>query len=89
MPNNSQRKCKAHLAVKGFGKKKYIDFEEIFSPLIKMSFFKVALGLDVSMKLEIEQLDVKIAFLQCDLEEEIYMKQLKGFTTKGKEHLLC
>ena len=47
------------------------------------------LGLATSMNLEIEQLDVKTAFLLGDLEEEIYMEQPKGFTIKGKEHLVC
>ena len=41
------------------------------------------------MNLEIERLDVKTAFLYGDLEEEIYTKQLEGFTIKGKEHLVC
>ena len=47
------------------------------------------LVLVASMNLEIEQLDVKTAFLHGDLEEEIYMEQPKGFTIKGKEHLVC
>ena len=41
------------------------------------------------MNLEIEQLDVKTAFLHGDLEEEIYMEQPEGFTMKGKDHLVC
>ena len=41
------------------------------------------------MNLKIEQLDVKTTFLHDDLEEEIYMEQPKGFTIKGKEHLVC
>ena len=54
-----------------------------------MSSIWVVLGLATSMNLEIEQLDVKTAFLLGDLEEEIYMEQPKGFTIKGKEHLVC
>ena len=75
--------------VKGFGQKKGIDFEEIFSPVVKMTSIRVLLGLAASMDLEIEQLDVKTAFLHGDLEEEIYMHQPEGFEVKGKEHMVC
>ena len=54
-----------------------------------MSSIRVVLGLTASMNLEIEQLDVKTAFLYDGLEKEIYMEQPKGFTIKGKEHLVC
>ena len=41
----------------------------------------------VSFDLEIEKMDVKKTFLHGGLEEEIYMKQLEGFTMKGKKEL--
>ena len=47
------------------------------------------LGLVVAHDLELEQLDVKIAFLHGDLNEEIYMMQPKGFIKHGKENLYC
>ena len=42
-----------------------------------------------SMDLEVEQMDVKTAFLHGDLEEEIYMEQPEGFQAPGKEDLVC
>ena len=75
--------------MKGFNQKKGIDFKEIFSLVVKMSSIRVALGLVVRLNLEVEQLDVKTAFLHGDLEEEIYMKQPEGFEVKGKENLVC
>ena len=66
-----------------------IDFDEIFSPVIKMSSTQVMLGLTASLDLELEQLDVKTAFLYGDLEEEIYMDQPEEFEKIGKEHMIC
>ena len=81
-----QDKIGCELAVKGFSQNKDIDFEEIFSPVVKMSSIRVVLGLVASINLQIEQFDVKIAFLHGNLEEEIYMRQPEKFTIKGKEH---
>ncbi|KAL9266757.1 Retrovirus-related Pol polyprotein from transposon TNT 1-94-like protein, partial [Drosera capensis] len=82
-------KHKARLVVKGFGQKQGIDFEEIFSPVVKMTSIRTVLGLVAGLDLELEQLDVKTAFLHGDLEEEIYMVQPEGFEVKGKEHKVC
>ena len=87
--NSSKPKYKARLVVKGFGQKKGIDFDEIFSPVVKMSSIRIALGMDASMDLEVEQLDVKTTFLHGDLEEEIYIEQPEGFEVEGKEQLVC
>ena len=75
--------------VKGFGQKQWIDFDEIFSPVVKMCSIRIVLGLVASLDLELEQFDVKIDFLDGDLKEEIYMDQPEGFKVKGKEHMVC
>ena len=75
--------------MKGYGQKKGIDYDEIFSPVVKMSSIRVVLGLAASLDLEVEQMDVKTAFLHGDLEEEIYMEQPEGYVKKGKENLVC
>ncbi|WZZ37770.1 hypothetical protein YC2023_034029 [Brassica napus] len=86
---SSNSRYKARLVVKGFNQKKVIDFEEIFSQVVKMSSIRVVLGLAAVLDLEIEQLDVKMAFLHGELEEEIYMEQPEGFKVPGKEELVC
>ncbi|KAL4582349.1 hypothetical protein LXL04_006896 [Taraxacum kok-saghyz] len=82
-------KYKARLVVKGFQQKEGIDFDEIFSPVVKMMSIRVVLGLVASLDLEIEQMDVKTSFLHGDLDEEIYMEQPEGFHVTKKEHLVC
>ena len=39
--------------------------------------------------MELHQMDVKPTFLNGDLEEEVYMKQPKGFITNGNDHIVC
>ena len=80
---------KARIVVKGFQQKKGVDFDKIFAPFMKMTSIRTMLSITSNMDLEVEQLDVKITFLHGDLEEEIYIHQLKGFVEKGKENLVC
>lgn len=87
--HSSRPRYKARLVVKGFNQRKGIDFDEIFSPVVKMSSIRVVLGLAASLDLEVEQMDVKTAFLHGELEEEIYMEQPEGFEVKGKEDYVC
>ena len=62
-------KYKARLMVKGFGQKQGIDFDEIFSLVVKMCSIRVILGLATSMNLELKQLDVKTTFLHGDCSD--------------------
>ncbi|GKV28962.1 hypothetical protein SLEP1_g37944 [Rubroshorea leprosula] len=87
--NNPNPRFKARLVVKGFGQQKGIDYDETFSPIVKMPSLRAILDLAASLNLEIKQLDVKTAFLHGDLEEEIYMKQPEGFEVQGKKNLVC
>ena len=75
--------------VKGFAQKNGIDFDEIFSLVVKMTSIRTILSLVEVQYLHLEQLDVKTAFLHGDLEEEIYMQQPQGYEVKGKENLVC
>ena len=53
-----------------------------------MCSIRVILGLEASMNLELEQIDVKIAVLHGNLDEEIFMEQPEGFKVKGKENMV-
>ncbi|CAM8900391.1 unnamed protein product [Rhodiola kirilowii] len=54
-----------------------------------MVTIRIVLGLVAKENLHLQQMDVKIAFLHGDLDEEIYMKQPEGFEVKAEEKLVC
>ncbi|KAJ0920711.1 putative phosphoglycerate kinase [Helianthus annuus] len=80
---------KARLVAKGFTQKAGVDYNEIFSPVVKHVSIRVILSLVASLDLELEQMDVKTAFLHGNLEEKIYMAQPKGYEIKGQEDKAC
>ena len=69
---------------KGYSQREGIDYNEIFSPVVKYISIRVILGFVIMHDMELEQLNMKTAFLHGDLEEEIYMQQLEGFKEPGK-----
>jgi hypothetical protein len=87
--DGGEKRYKARLVVKGFAQNKGIDFDEIFSPVVKMTSIRTILSLVVVEDLHLEQLDVKATFLHGNLEEEIYMQQPQGYEVKGKDNLVC
>ena len=80
---------KTRLVAKGYAQKEGIDYNEVFSLVVKHSSIHILLALVAQFDLELSQLDVKIAFLHGDLEEEIYMSQPHGFEVAGKENWVC
>ena len=65
---------KAQLVAKGYSLREGIYYNEIFPSVVKHTSIRVILGFVTMHDMELEQLDVKTAFLHGDLEEEIYMQ---------------
>lgn len=72
---------------KGYTQHKGIDYEGTFSHVVKFASICLILALVAHMDLKLYQMDVKTAFLNRRLKEEIYMEQPKSFITKGKKGL--
>nr|KAJ0223178.1 hypothetical protein LSAT_V11C200081250 [Lactuca sativa] len=70
-----------------FYKAEGIDYHEVFSPVVKHKTIRVLLAMVSAFDLELEYLDVKIAFLHGNLEEKIYMSHPKGFLNSKKDHV--
>lgn len=80
---------KARLVAKGYSQIPGIDFTDVFSPVVKHSSICTLLSIVAMRDYELEQMDVKTAFLHGELEEDIYMEQPEGFVVPGKENFAC
>ena len=72
---------KARLVTKGYRQHYGIDCDETFSPVAMLKSIRIMLALAAYFNYEIWQMDVRTAFLNGELEEEVYMMQPKGFTS--------
>ena len=88
-PDGTIEKYKARLVAKGYTQKEGEDFFDTDSPVARLSTIRVLLSLAASYGLLVHQMDVKMAFLNGEMEEEIYMDQPVGFVSKGQERIVC
>jgi len=79
---------KARLVAKGYAQREDIDYNEVFSLIVRHSIIHILLALVAQNEYELDRLDVKTAFLHGNLEE-IYMTYPLGFRVVGKEKLVC
>nr|AAT44257.1 putative polyprotein [Oryza sativa Japonica Group] len=88
MSPSDEARYKARLVAKGYSQIPGIDFNDVFSPVLKHSSIRTLLSIVAVHDYELEQMDVKTAFLHGELEEDIYMEQPEGFVVPGKENLV-
>ncbi|CAH9102375.1 unnamed protein product [Cuscuta epithymum] len=83
--DGSVQKDKARLVAKGYSQQQGVDYEENFSPVARFETVRVFLCVAAQFKLPVFQLDVKSAFLNSELEEEVYVSQPEGFAVHCEE----
>jgi hypothetical protein len=87
-PDGTIEKYETRLVGKGYNKRGE-DFFDTYSPVVRLTTIRVLLSLATSYDLLVHNMDVKITFLNGELEEEIYMDQSDDFTVKGQEGVAC
>jgi hypothetical protein len=77
---------KSRLVAQGFSRKEGIDYEESFAPLAHLVAIRILLAFSMAKGFKLHQMDVKSAFLNCVLEEEVYVRQPPGFDSEKCPH---
>ncbi|KAG8930012.1 hypothetical protein FRC01_003405 [Tulasnella sp. 417] len=87
--NGKPVKYKARFCVKGFEQVPGVDYDETFAPVARYETIRTLLALACANNWHVHQMDVKTAFLNGDIDEEIFIEQPEGFAKKGQENKVC
>ncbi|BBG92635.1 hypothetical protein Prudu_000428, partial [Prunus dulcis] len=83
--DGSVQKNKARLVAKGYSQKPGIDYNETFAPVARLDTIRTLIALAAQKEWNLYQLDVKSAFLNGVLKEEVYVEQPQGFVKDNEE----
>ncbi|RVW67796.1 Retrovirus-related Pol polyprotein from transposon RE1 [Vitis vinifera] len=83
------REIQGSLVARGFTQSYGIDYQETFAPVAKLNTIRILLSLAVNQDWCLQQLDIKNAFLNGDLEEEVYMEIPPGFEESMAKNQVC
>jgi len=82
-PDGNIIKHKARLVAKGYAQREGVDFEEVFAPVARIETVRLLIALAAQKGWQVHHMDVKSAFLNGDLMEEVYVQQPPGFVVEG------
>lgn len=88
-PDGSVARYKARLVARGFSQVAGLDYGDTFSPVLRMSSFRLLLALAAALDLELFHLDVQTAFLHGELPDELYMEQPPYFVSETAPRSVC
>ena len=74
---------------RGFSQVEGVDYEETFAPVARYTSIRSIISIAAEMGWKIHQMDVKTAFLNGFIQEEVYIEQPQGFEVHGKESHVC
>ena len=87
--DDSIEKRKARFVAKGFSQVEGIDYDEMFAPVARYTSIRIIMAIVAEMGWRIHQMDVKTAFLNDILEEEVYIERAQGFELYGRDSHVC
>ena len=82
-------KFKARFVARGFSQVEGVDYEETFAPVARYTSIRSIISIAAEMGWKIHQMDVKTAFLNGFIQEEVYIEQPQGFKVHGKDSHVC
>lgn len=86
--NGDIARFKARWVVKGYLQQFGVDFDQTFAAVVKPMAFRVLFAIAAFYDLEIDQMDVKTAFLYRDIDQLLYVELAKGYY-EDQEHMVC
>ncbi len=87
--DGSVERYKARLVAKGFSQRPGLEYDETFASTLKWSTLRIILAIAALDDLEVESIDFSTAYLNGELDKEVYMKQPEGFVSPEDEDLVC
>ncbi|UYV72012.1 hypothetical protein LAZ67_9001549, partial [Cordylochernes scorpioides] len=88
-PGGSIDKRKARFVAMGHNQKPGVDYEESFAPVMKLDYLRTLIAIASQQNMKIEQYDVKTAYLNAELKDDVYLEQPEGFVQAGQENKVC
>jgi hypothetical protein len=82
-------KYKAHFVARGFSQIEGVDYDETFAPVARYTSIRTIIAIAVELGWRIHQMDVKTAFLNGFIEEEVHIEQPQGFEVSDRETHVC
>ena len=80
---------KARLVAQGFSQQLGVDYEETYSPVMKYKTLRIILAIVAARDLTLEFMDVQTAYLNAELQEEVYMRQPEGYEQGNPREWVC